>query len=196
MAIIFAAACKPALSHIGVGSVNSLAAGLAHPLFGLDHIMVMVAVGLWATLKGGRALWARPAAFVGMMLAGGALGIAGVPAPFVEPVILASIVAWTTGLLVPLHRGFDGFDWLQPGQAVGFNEQFNAAREARLPADQSRTLEGEHHLMDGRRGDAEEALHVAFGRRATVEQGVGPDEGEILALLFGEAGLGWRLAVK
>jgi hypothetical protein len=34
--------------------------------------------------------------------------------------------------------------------------------------------------MDGRRGDAEEALHVAFGRRATVEQAVGPDEGKIL----------------
>src|ERR1700755_2698295 len=50
--------------------------------------------------------------------------------------------------------------------------------------------------MDGRRGDAEEALSVAFGPRATVEQAVGPDEGEILALLFGEAGWGWRLSVK
>ncbi|WP_435528507.1 HupE/UreJ family protein [Mesorhizobium shangrilense] len=98
VAIMLASACKPALSHIGVSSANSFAAGFAHPLFGLDHIMVMVAVGLWAALKGGRALWAWPAAFVGLVLAGGALGIAGVPVPFVEPVILASIVV--LGLLV------------------------------------------------------------------------------------------------
>ncbi|MER9587146.1 HupE/UreJ family protein, partial [Mesorhizobium sp. M0276] len=81
VAIMLAAACKPALFHIGVGSANSFTVGLAHPLFGLDHIMVMVAVGLWAALKGGRALWAWPAAFVGLMLAGGALGITGVPVP-------------------------------------------------------------------------------------------------------------------
>lgn len=98
MAIMLAAACKPALSHMGVSSTNSFAAGFAHPLFGLDHVTVMVAVGLWAALKGGRALWAWPAAFVGLMLAGGVLGIAGLPVSFVEPVILASIVA--LGLLV------------------------------------------------------------------------------------------------
>ncbi|MER9222956.1 HupE/UreJ family protein [Mesorhizobium sp. M0644] len=98
VAIMLATACKPALSHIGVGSANSFAAGLAHPLLGLDHIMVMVAVGLWAALKGGRAIWAWPAAFVGLMLAGGVLGIAGVPVPVVLPVILASIVS--LGLLI------------------------------------------------------------------------------------------------
>ncbi|MER9560414.1 HupE/UreJ family protein, partial [Mesorhizobium sp. M0323] len=97
-AIVLAAACKPALSHIGVGSANSFAAGLAHPLSGFDHITVMIAVGLWAALKGERALWAWPAAFVGLMITGEAVGIAGVPVPFVEPVILASIVAF--GLLI------------------------------------------------------------------------------------------------
>ncbi|ESW70565.1 protein hupE [Mesorhizobium sp. LSJC285A00] len=75
-----------------------MAAGFAHPLFGLDHVTVMVAVGLWAALKGGRALWAWPAAFVGLMLAGGVMGVAGVPVPFAEPAILASIVA--LGLLI------------------------------------------------------------------------------------------------
>jgi urease accessory protein len=61
---------------------------------------VMAAVGLWAALKGGRAIWAWPAAFVGVMLGGAALGMAHVPEPFVEPGILASVVA--LGLLVAL----------------------------------------------------------------------------------------------
>jgi len=90
----------PAFAHVGVGSTASFTAGVAHPLSGLDHIAVMVAVGLWAALKGGRALWVWPAAFVGVMLIGGALGMAHVPVPFVEPGILASVVA--LGLLVAL----------------------------------------------------------------------------------------------
>jgi urease accessory protein len=91
---------SPALAHVGVGSTASFAAGVAHPLSGLDHIAVMVAVGLWAVLKGGRALWVWPCAFVGVMLVGGALGMMHVPIPFVEPGILASVVA--LGLLVAL----------------------------------------------------------------------------------------------
>jgi len=90
----------PAFSHVGVGSTASFAAGVAHPLSGLDHITVMVAVGLWAALKGGRSLWLWPATFVGVMLVGGALGMAHVPVPFVEPGILATVVA--LGLLVAL----------------------------------------------------------------------------------------------
>jgi urease accessory protein len=91
---------SPALAHVGHGATASFAAGVAHPLSGLDHIAVMLAVGLWAALKGGRALWVWPAAFVGVMLTGGALGMAHVPVPFVEPGILASVVA--LGLLVAL----------------------------------------------------------------------------------------------
>jgi urease accessory protein len=93
-----ALAASPALAHVGVGATTSFVAGFTHPLFGLDHITVMIAVGLWAALKGGRALWAWPAAFVGVMLVGGALGMAHIPVPFVEPGILASVVA--LGLLV------------------------------------------------------------------------------------------------
>jgi urease accessory protein len=89
---------SPALAHVGHGATASFAAGIAHPLSGLDHIAVMVAVGLWAALKGGRALWVWPAAFVCVMLIGGALGMAHGSAPFVEPGILASVVA--LGLLV------------------------------------------------------------------------------------------------
>ena len=98
--LALAAAALPAEAHVGIGSTSSFSAGFLHPLSGLDHMTVMVAVGLWAALKGGRALWAWPAAFVGVMLAGGALGMAHVPIPFVEPGILASVVA--LGLLVAL----------------------------------------------------------------------------------------------
>lgn len=90
----------PAHAHVGVGAANSLGAGFDHPFSGLDHMAAMVAVGLWAALKGGRAIWAWPAAFVAVMLAGGALGIAGVALPLVEPGILASVVA--LGLMVAL----------------------------------------------------------------------------------------------
>jgi urease accessory protein len=93
-------AATPAFAHVGVGPTSGLAAGFAHPLTGVDHLTVMVAVGLWAALKGGRALWAWPAAFVGVMLVGGALGMAHVPIPFVEPAILASVVA--LGILVAI----------------------------------------------------------------------------------------------
>ena len=60
----------------------------------------MVAVGVWAAMIGGRAVWAAPATFVALMAAGFAASFAGVPLPFVEPAILASIVAF--GLLIAL----------------------------------------------------------------------------------------------
>jgi urease accessory protein len=90
----------PALAHVGAGSTGSFVAGVAHPLTGIDHIAVMVAVGLWAALKGGRALWVWPATFVGVMLIGAALGMLHVRLPYVEPAILVSVVA--LGFLVAL----------------------------------------------------------------------------------------------
>ncbi len=98
--LVLAFGASPAFAHVGHGSTASFAAGVAHPLMGIDHVTVMVAVGLWAALKGHRALWVWPATFVGVMLIGGALGMAHVALPFVEPAILASVVA--LGLLVAL----------------------------------------------------------------------------------------------
>ncbi|THK35771.1 HupE/UreJ family protein [Ensifer sp. MPMI2T] len=100
LATLLMVVATPAFAHVGTGSTASFAAGIAHPLSGLDHVTVMVAVGLWAALKGGRALWIWPAAFVGVMLIGGALGMGHVSLPFVEPAILASVVA--IGILVAL----------------------------------------------------------------------------------------------
>ncbi|PBB45113.1 protein hupE [Mesorhizobium sp. WSM3866] len=98
--ILFLAAAMPAYAHVGVGTTSSFTAGFMHPLSGLDHMTVMIAVGLWAAMKGGKAVWAWPLAFVGVMVAGAALGMLQVPVPFVEPGILASVVA--LGLLVAL----------------------------------------------------------------------------------------------
>jgi urease accessory protein len=106
----------PAFAHVGVASTSSFGAGFSHPLGGLDHVTVMIAVGLWAALRGGRAIFIWPAAFVGVMLVGGALGMTGGPLPFVEPAILASVVA--LGLLVML--AVDLPVWLGAGVIAAF----------------------------------------------------------------------------
>ena len=80
-----------ASAHTG-GHGGGFASGVAHPLGGADHVLAMVAVGLWAVQAGGRALWAAPVAFLAAMLAGAGIGFAGVAFPAVEPVILASAV--------------------------------------------------------------------------------------------------------
>jgi urease accessory protein len=87
-----------ALAHTGLEHVASFSSGFLHPLGGLDHVLAMVAVGLWAGLNGGRAVWAWPAAFVGVMLIGGALGMADIGLPAVEAGIITSIIV--LGLLV------------------------------------------------------------------------------------------------
>jgi len=83
---------SPALAHTGIGTTAAFDAGIAHPFSGLDHMLAMVAVGLWAGLRGGKALWLWPAAFVGGMALGGLLGIVQMPLLFVEHGIVASIV--------------------------------------------------------------------------------------------------------
>ncbi len=76
------------------------AQGIAHPLGGIDHLLAMVAVGLWAAQLGGRALWAVPASFVAMMAVGGVAGMLGAPLPLVELGIAGSLVV--LGILVAL----------------------------------------------------------------------------------------------
>lgn len=111
---------SPALAHVGPGAHDSFAAGFGHPFSGLDHMLAMVAVGLWAAMLGGRALILVPAAFVGVMVLGFIAGAAGVPLPFVEPAILASVVV--LGLLVALALPMSA---LAGGALVGFFALFH-----------------------------------------------------------------------
>jgi len=96
------AASTPAFAHLDPVAHGSFAAGFSHPLLGLDHVLAMVAVGLWAAMLGGRAMWLVPLSFVGTMLVGFLLAMSGAPLPFVEPVILASVVIM--GLFVAASR--------------------------------------------------------------------------------------------
>lgn len=89
-----------AFAHPGHGA-DGFAHGFTHPLGGLDHVLAMVAVGLYAALLGGRALWLVPASFIGMMAVGGALGMAGIALPFTEIAIALSVVA--LGLAITLR---------------------------------------------------------------------------------------------
>lgn len=104
-ALMLAASTIPAFAHLSPQEHGSFMAGFSHPLFGLDHILVMVAVGLWAAQIGGKALWCVPLAFVTTMAAGFGMALAGIHLPFVEPAILASVVA--LGLLVAMAVRFD-----------------------------------------------------------------------------------------
>ena len=81
-------------------NLSALVAGLEHPISGADHILAMIAIGLWAVVAGGRALWAWPAAFVAMVLMGFVAAIFGLHLPLVEPAIATSIIV--LGLLVAL----------------------------------------------------------------------------------------------
>src|SRR5712691_4360368 len=96
-------AATAAQAHIGVGDAVGFVHGFTHPISGIDHVLAMVAVGLFATQLGGRALWLVPLAFVAMMGVGGAFGMAGADLPFVEIAIGLSVVVLGVAVAVGLH---------------------------------------------------------------------------------------------
>ncbi|HCJ29971.1 MAG TPA: protein hupE [Pseudomonas sp.] len=92
---------SPALAFAHPGHDHAgLMSGIAHPIFGLDHLLAMVAVGLWAAQQTGKACWALPLTFVATMLIGGLLGFSGIELPLMETGIAGSVLA--LGLLVAL----------------------------------------------------------------------------------------------
>src|SRR5712691_7176691 len=101
---LFALACvlmtTPAFAHSESGVAIDFWGGFAHPLFGPDHVVAMVAVGLWGAFLGAPAIWLLPVVFPLVMAFGGALGILGVPIPAIEIGIAASAIV--LGLMVAL----------------------------------------------------------------------------------------------
>jgi urease accessory protein len=87
-----------AYANIGVGQTGGVMRGLTHPIMGLDHVAAMVAVGILAAQRGGRAIWAVPLSFMVTMLVGGVLGVVGISIPFVEVGIVMSVLI--LGLLI------------------------------------------------------------------------------------------------
>ncbi|MBY6047411.1 HupE/UreJ family protein [Vannielia litorea] len=88
----------PALAHTGEGLAGGLLSGFLHPILGWDHVVAMVAVGLWGAVLGAPAMWVLPVVFPLVMAFGGALGVMGIPIPAIETGIALSGVV--LGLLV------------------------------------------------------------------------------------------------
>lgn len=111
-----------AFAHIGQGDIGGgLVAGFKHPILGLDHVIAMVAVGLWGAQLGRPAIWVLPVTFPLVMAFGGILGGLGLPLPGVEIAIALSAVAlglmvafaarpplWLAGILVAFFAIFHG----------------------------------------------------------------------------------------
>lgn len=133
-----------AFAHPGDHSHVGFAAGFAHPLTGIDHLLAMVAVGLWASQLGGRALWLLPLTFPVVMAAGAALGFGGVALPWVEIGITASVLVlgaavaltWRptlaaslplVGLFALLHGYAHGVELPAQTSALGYCAGFVAA---------------------------------------------------------------------
>ena len=126
-------ATAPAFAHTGVGHTHGFAYGFLHPIGGLDHVLAMVAVGLFAAHLGGRALWLVPATFVTLMAAGAMVGMRGVEIPFAEAGIATSVVALglmvalQTSLPVVVAMGLVGVFAVFHGQAHGFEMPADAS---------------------------------------------------------------------
>lgn len=101
-ALVSLLAAPAAFAHTGIGDPGGLSHGFIHPLVGVDHLLAMVAVGLWAAQRGGRMPWLAPLAFLALMALAAALAVAGVPLSEVEFGIAASVAVF--GLLVLFGR--------------------------------------------------------------------------------------------
>lgn len=166
-----------AQAHVGAGDAHGFIRGFMHPVGGADHVLAMVAVGLFAAGLGGRALWLVPAAFLSMMIAGGMAGAAGLSLPFVEIGIAASVAV--LGLAVACR-------WNVPVAAAmalaGFFAVFHGhAHGAEMPSDASGLAYGAGFVL------ATAALHLA-GLAAALGFGRSAGAGGGLALRLGGGG--------
>jgi urease accessory protein len=125
--LALAAVALPAVAyaHTGVGETSGFMHGFSHPISGLDHILAMVMVGVFAFQFGGRAIWLVPTTFALVMALGGALGIAGIDVPFVElgialsVIVLGAIVALNVKAPTAVAMGIVGLFAIFHGHAHG-----------------------------------------------------------------------------
>jgi len=92
-----------AQAHIQKGEAAGFLTGVRHPISGLDHVLAMIAVGLWGAQLGKPAIWVLPVAFPMVMAFGGMLGLMGVPLPGTEYGIAASAILLGAGVLLELR---------------------------------------------------------------------------------------------
>jgi urease accessory protein len=125
-AVMGLALAAPAFAHTGVGAhSHGFAAGFLHPLMGLDHLLAMLGVGIWAAQLGKRATWLVPAAFVAVMIAGAGLALSSIAMPMVEfgiagsVLVIGALIAFGTRLPVGLAMGLVGLLALFHGHAHG-----------------------------------------------------------------------------
>jgi urease accessory protein len=114
-----------AFAHLGVGETTGFVHGFIHPLLGIDHLLVMLAVGFWAVQIGGRACWVVPSVFVMFMIVGGLFSFLGMSIPFVQLGILLSILA--LGILI---TGAFKFSFIYCVLLVGFFAIFHGYAHA------------------------------------------------------------------
>src|SRR5262245_22655719 len=114
-----------ASAHVGFGDTNGFVQGFMHPISGIDHLLAMVAVGLFAARLGGNAKWVVPLTFVLVMTLTGVLGMTGVSIPFVEigialsVIVLGLAVASQSGLPLTVAVALVGFFAIFHGHAHG-----------------------------------------------------------------------------
>lgn len=96
--LVLLASALPAFAHVQQGQAQGFLTGLSHPISGLDHVLAMIAVGLWGAQLGPPAVWLLPVTFPMMMAFGGFFGLLGIPLPGVEVGIALSAVL--LGLMV------------------------------------------------------------------------------------------------
>ena len=111
----------------------TLMSGFVHPFLGLDHVLAMIAVGVWAAQMGARAVWAVPTSFVTAMLAGGVLGLIGVEVTAVEPLVAATVLI--LGMLI--MRGVHASVMYGASLAAVFAIFHGAAHLAEAPANEN-----------------------------------------------------------
>ena len=102
LASVLALAAGPALAHSGHGDASGFVAGMTHPILGPDHLLAMLAVGLWSGFVLPTKFWAGAATFMVAMATGAGLSWSGVAMPMVESWITASVAVF--GLLTLLAR--------------------------------------------------------------------------------------------